>query len=103
MSRTHLACLALAIAAFVSSPAYSEEGLDHTFYVTWADENCEDFTYPDDLLAHAHMTIAQTSDADLAPLRAEAEAALTVLFEGDLAEYCDTVFFLIENPEAFEE
>ncbi len=100
MSRKLVASLAFAGATFMArAPAAAEALSRHTFLLTWADENCEGFTYPEDLLRGAHLAVADAPADEVATFREKAETGLTEYYDGDKVEYCAFVADSIEDLE----
>lgn len=101
MSRNIFASLAFAGAAFMfAAPAAAEELSLHTFLLTWADENCEGFTYAEDMLRGAHKAVADAPAAEVAAIREKTEIGLNEFYDGDKVEYCQFVADSIEDLEA---
>lgn len=103
MSRNLLASVVLSCATLWAASAKAEELALHTFLLTWADENCEEFTYAEDMLRHAHMAVIGAPESEVAAFREKTEAGLKDLFEGDKVEYCafvaDSIADLENEPE----
>lgn len=98
MFRTLIAtCLAGTMVG--ATPLRADDLQLHTFLLTWADEHCEGFSYPADLLRHAHIAVFDAPEEQVAEFRRKADAGLHQMFDGDQVEYCA---FVVDSIEAMQ-
>lgn len=87
------------IVAGLMRPSLAEALQEHTFLIAWASGNCENFDYAPDLLQHAVAEVQSAPEAEVRPFEEEVIGGLHAIYEGDRAEICETVFYLIDTPE----